>query len=57
MGEIAGEADPGRRLPGSLAAVAAAVLEGANLVRAHDVGETVQAVRLAEAIHRRREGG
>ena len=57
VGEIAGEADPGRRLPGSLAAVAAAVLEGANLVRAHDVGETVQAVRVAEAIHRRREGG
>jgi dihydropteroate synthase len=57
VGEIAGEADPGRRLPGSLAAVAAAVLEGAHLVRAHDVGETVQAVRVAEAIHRRREGG
>jgi dihydropteroate synthase len=57
VGEIAGEADPGRRLPGSLAAVAAAVLGGANLIRAHDVGETVQAVRVAEAIRRSREGG
>jgi dihydropteroate synthase len=57
VGEIAGEADPGRRLPGSLAAVAAAVLGGANLIRAHDVGETVQAVRVAEAIRRFREGG
>jgi dihydropteroate synthase len=57
VGEIAGEPDPGRRLPGSLAAVAAAVLGGANLIRAHDVGETVQAVRVAEAIRRAREGG
>jgi dihydropteroate synthase len=57
VGAIAGEADPGRRLPGSLAAVAAAVLGGANLIRAHDVGETVQAVRVAEAIRRAREGG
>jgi dihydropteroate synthase len=56
VGEIAGETDPGRRLPGSLAAVAAAVLGGAHLVRAHDVGETVQAVRVAEAIRRFRGG-
>ena len=57
VGEIVGEADPGRRLPGSLAAVSAAVLGGAHLVRAHDVAETVQAVRVAEAIRRCREGG
>ena len=56
VGEIAGEADPGRRLPGSLAAVAAAVLGGAHLVRAHDVGETMQAVRVAEAIRRSSAG-
>jgi dihydropteroate synthase len=56
VGEVAGEADPARRLPGSLAAAAAAVLGGAHLVRAHDVGETVQAVRVAEAIRRSREG-
>jgi dihydropteroate synthase len=55
VGEIAGEPDPGRRLPGSLAAVAAAVLAGAHVVRAHDVAETVQAVRVAEAIRHSRE--
>jgi len=54
VGEIAGEPDPARRLPGSLAAVAAAVLGGAHLVRAHDVAETVQAVRVAESIRHRR---
>lgn len=61
VGEIAGEADPGRRLPGSLAAAAAAVLGGAHLIRAHDVLDTVQAVRVAEAIRRspirRSQGG
>jgi dihydropteroate synthase len=57
VGEIAGEPDPGRRLPGSLAAVAVAVLGGAHLIRAHDVSETVQAVRVAEAIRHSREGG
>jgi len=55
IGEIGGEPDPARRLPGSLAAAAAAVLAGAHLIRAHDVGETVQAVRVAEAVRRARE--
>ena len=56
IGEIAGEPDPGRRLPGSLAAVAAAVLGGAHVIRAHDVAETVQAARVAESIRQRLEG-
>ncbi len=38
------------RLPGSLACAALAVRLGARIIRAHDVAETVQAVRLAEAI-------
>jgi dihydropteroate synthase len=38
------------RLAGSIAATAAAVLEGAALIRAHDVAETVDAVRVAERI-------
>ena len=54
IGEIGGEPDPARRLPGSLAAAAAAVLAGAHMIRAHDVGETVQAVRVAEAVRRAR---
>jgi dihydropteroate synthase len=38
------------RLLGSVAAAVAAVLGGADIIRAHDVGETVQAVRLVHAI-------
>jgi len=38
------------RLPASLACATIAVASGVQLVRAHDVRETVQAVRMAEAI-------
>jgi dihydropteroate synthase len=38
------------RLEGSLAAAVAAVLGGANIVRVHDVAETCNAVRVADAI-------
>jgi dihydropteroate synthase len=55
IGAVAGEGDPARRLPGSLAATAAAVLSGAQLIRTHDVEATVQAVRVAEAICRASE--
>ena len=48
-----GADDPADRLPGSLAAATAAVLGGAHVIRAHDVAETVQAVRVAEAIRAR----
>jgi dihydropteroate synthase len=41
-----------QRLEGSLAAHVAAVLAGAHVVRAHDVGPTVRATRLADAILR-----
>ena len=50
IGAVAGVGDPAERLPGSLAAAAAAVLGGAHVIRAHDVAETVQAVRVAQAI-------
>jgi len=50
IGRVLGLADPADRLAGSLAAAAIAVLNGASAVRTHDVRETVQAVRLAEAI-------
>ena len=49
IGKILG-AEPGERLEGSLAAAAAAVLAGANIIRAHDVKETWKAVRIADAI-------
>jgi len=57
IGALAGVEDPAERLPGSLAAAAAAVLGGAHVIRAHDVAETVQAVRVAQAIRRAGEGG
>jgi dihydropteroate synthase len=41
---------PQDRLPGSLAGAVLAVLEGAAIVRVHDVAETVQALRVATAI-------
>jgi len=40
----------GERLEGSLAAAAACILQGARIIRAHDVAPTVAAVRLTEAI-------
>jgi dihydropteroate synthase len=49
IGKILG-LEPGERLEGSLAAAVAAVLGGANIVRAHDVKETCRAVRIADAI-------
>jgi dihydropteroate synthase len=52
IGALVGLDDPELRLPGSLAATAVAVLRGAQLIRTHDVGETVQAVKVAEAIRR-----
>jgi dihydropteroate synthase len=43
-------APPNRRLGGSIAAHVLAVLNGAKLIRAHDVVETVQAMRILAAI-------
>jgi dihydropteroate synthase len=42
--------DPDDRLEGSLAAGVAAVLGGANILRVHDVLQTIRAVRVADAI-------
>lgn len=43
-------ADPEAALEGSLGAAVVSVLRGAHILRVHDVGPTVRAVRLAEAI-------
>lgn len=50
LGKILGKADPADRLVGSLAATAIAVVNGAHLVRTHDVGPTREAIRVAEAL-------
>lgn len=52
LGAITGREAPAGRLAGSLAAAAAAVLLGASVIRAHDVPETVDAVRVAERLRR-----
>jgi dihydropteroate synthase len=54
IGSVTGQADPAGRLAGSLAATTVAVLEGAALVRTHDVAATVEAVRVAERLRRPR---
>jgi dihydropteroate synthase len=38
------------RLAGSLALAVAAVMRGANIIRAHDVAETVDALKIAHAV-------
>jgi dihydropteroate synthase len=43
-------AEPQQRLGGSLAAHLSAVRNGAAVIRAHDVADTVQALRVAAAI-------
>jgi dihydropteroate synthase len=43
-------APPDRRLGGSIAAHVLAVLDGAAIIRAHDVAETVQALKVVAAI-------
>jgi dihydropteroate synthase len=55
IGAIVGRRDTKDRLAGSLAATAAAVLAGAAVIRAHDVAETVDAVRVAERIRQARD--
>lgn len=46
IGALAGEAGVGERLPGSIALALKAAEQGAQLLRVHDVPETVQAFRV-----------
>ncbi len=52
IAHAAGSTPPKQRLGGSLAAALAAVERGARIVRAHDVPETVQALKVWNAIAR-----
>ncbi|MGH7992649.1 MAG: dihydropteroate synthase [Limisphaerales bacterium] len=49
IGKLLG-ADLTERLPASLACACLAIESGAQIIRAHDVAETVQAVRMTEAV-------
>jgi len=46
IGALSGEAPADQRLPGSLALALKAVEQGAQIIRVHDVPETVQALRV-----------
>jgi dihydropteroate synthase len=50
MSAVIGEADPRRRVAGSLAAGLFALSRGAAILRVHDVAETVQAVKVWQAL-------
>ncbi|MCQ4153747.1 MAG: dihydropteroate synthase [Archaeoglobi archaeon] len=47
IGKITGREDPSERLFGSLAATAVAVFNGADIIRTHDVMETLDAIKIA----------
>ncbi len=50
IGRLAGEVPPKERAPGSLAAALAGVNRGVQILRVHDVAETVQALEVWRAI-------
>lgn len=54
IGNVSGGLPVGERLEGTLAALSAAILNGADIVRVHDVKEAARAARVADAIKRAR---
>jgi dihydropteroate synthase len=52
LGTLTGVEDAGARLEGSLAAAVISVLAGADVLRVHDVVETVRAVAVVDAVSR-----
>ena len=54
IGKLVG-AELAARLPATLACACLAVAAGVQIVRAHDVAETVQAIRMTEAILAKRK--
>ena len=50
IGKVLDLKDPNDRLQGSLGATSIAVYNGAHMVRTHDISETIDAVRIAEAL-------
>jgi len=52
IGKLLGDAPADARLHGTIATVVASVLNGAHIVRVHDVKSTMEALRVVEAIFR-----
>jgi dihydropteroate synthase len=51
IGKILGDVPASERLQGSLATISITVWHGAKIVRVHDVRETVETIKVIEAIH------
>jgi dihydropteroate synthase len=54
IGKLSG-AEVNERLPASLACATLAVESGVQIIRTHDVAETIQSVRLTEAVLARKK--
>jgi dihydropteroate synthase len=54
VGDLSGVDEPADRVEGSLAAAVWCAAQGVDLVRVHDVGPTVRALRVVDAIVRGR---
>jgi dihydropteroate synthase len=54
IGKILGDAHVSERLEGTAAAVAISILNGANIIRVHDVKEMAKVAKIADAIKRER---
>ncbi len=52
LGKVLGDLPPGERLEGTAATVAVGILNGADIVRVHDVKEIVRVARMTDAIIR-----
>jgi dihydropteroate synthase len=57
IGQLCNVEDPKKRVPGSIAAALSSVAQGVQILRVHDVADTVQAVRLWQAVMRGTEKG
>jgi dihydropteroate synthase len=57
IGQLCNVDDPKKRVPGSIAAALSSVAQGVQILRVHDVADTVQAVRLWQAVMRGTEKG
>lgn len=51
IGTVGGVTEAAARMPGSVAVALAGVAQGAQILRVHDTAETVQALRLWQALH------
>lgn len=51
IGKLSGETSADRRAPGSIAVALAAIAQGVQIVRVHDVAEHVQAIKVWQALN------